>query len=651
MEWLEAFEYAKNKAVKANAGDELPFSGGIDPAFAITPPSAPEFAAKNDGHAATGSEEFASSTVDRSNTLPVPGFEMGNLATRASFDVSNPRRSAIAREEGESGRDHAARIIQKLDLHRKSAMNSPEFQPPLTPGPTGGIASLISASQNILPVYAPAASQSLFSGQKPSVPFKDVHTCTLAPSTLANPPAPTNLSKSAVIVSGERGVGIGRSDATGGMPSGIMANLWGSANWGYINRFDGKAIESRAPGGQMPPSPGVQTSDENRKPDSGLPPSLEKSINTSIEANPPTPVTGPGHRKAISVDAEAAKLQNQSGPKPEVFPSNYPLELKTQEAQFRMLFPNVPREDKLVLVFRATWNPNEQQEFPGRVYVTTKDIYFYSHHLGLVLITSVALDKIDEVTAAPGKDCDFIFLHLKEGTCTGGFTRITIKTFLEPLRLLQSRLSFLIEARQEGLEMSLEDMMAKLIKLETEDPRDDSSMESWEDVSMNTPVDDGTAEGRQSRRRVRDLKRAIHVERGMQLGQPAKLGTKFALPSHPIVYEPPNVDRKVIEKQFDISPKSLFHVMFGDKSAVFQLLYHERRAQKIAQGPWIHLECGLMKREFNFQIDYVDMFRRQRQANIVDSQTIDVLNDHVCYVVTDNKTPCKYKHRELLGMK
>ena len=77
-----------------------------------------------------------------------------------------------------------------------------------------------------------------------SSPVKEAQASTLAPSTLANPPAPTNLSKFAVIVSGERGVGIGRSDATGGMPSGIMANLWGSSNWGYVNRLesgDGKS--------------------------------------------------------------------------------------------------------------------------------------------------------------------------------------------------------------------------------------------------------------------------------------------------------------------------------------------------------------------------------------------------------------------------
>ena len=380
---------------------------------------------------------------------------------------------------------------------------------------------------------------------------------------------------------------------------------------------------------------------ENSKPENGLSAQITSPISTSTDPLTSVPPSGPSHRKAISVDAEATRLQNQSTPKPEAFPANYPLALRTQEAQFRMLFPNVPMEEKLVLVFRATWNPNEQQEFPGRVYVTPKDMYFYSHHLGLVLISGVSLASIEEATAAPGKDCDFIFLHLREEASKAGYTRITIKTFLEPLRLLQARLNFLVENLHSPSEiatipMTLENIMSELIRLETEDPTRSPSMESWEDISVNTPIDDGTPTGR---RKERDLRTTIHVERGLQIGKSGKEVTKFQLPSQPVIYEPQNMQRKAVERQFDISPKALFHVMFGDKSAVFQLLYHERRAQRIAQGPWVQLDQGHMRRDFHFQIDYIDMLRRHRQANVIDYQVIDVLNDHLCYVVTDMKTP------------
>jgi len=150
MEWLEAFEVAKNKALEASAKDTYSYPGGVDPAFAITPPSIPEFAAKSgDGHAPHSSEDLVVGGFDRSGTLPVPG-EMGNLASRNSFDVSGPRRSVTSREEGESSRDHAARIMQKLDLHRKSTIAQSDAAPTSSSVPVGGIASLISASHNIL---------------------------------------------------------------------------------------------------------------------------------------------------------------------------------------------------------------------------------------------------------------------------------------------------------------------------------------------------------------------------------------------------------------------------------------------------------------------------------------------------------------------
>lgn len=626
MEWLEAFEVAKRRAMEASAGD---FPGGIDPAFAITPPSMPEFAAKTaEGH---GSDDVSSPAFDRAGTLPIPGVDVGNLASRNSFDVSGPRRSVTTREEGESTRDHASRIMQKLDLHRKGGNNTNDSPLLSSAGPAGGIASLISASHNILPVGTPVMPQ-VSIASKSLVPVQPLesHTSTLAPTTLANPPAPTNLSKAAVIVSGERGITIGRSDATGGMPSGIMANLWGSSNWGYVNRLEKGEIKIPipSPNQSIPPSPKVQP--------------LEPTAKISGDENLTTHTL---HRKTVSVDVLSAARSEAFSPKPEVFPSNYPLELKTQEAQFRMLFPNVPREDKLLLVFRATWNPNEHQEFPGRVYVTQKDMYFFSHHLGLVLISGVRMDSILEVTAAPGKDCDFIFLHLKdEATSVGGFTRITIKTFLEPLRLLQSRLNYLIDIIQQEEPLNLEETIAALIKMESDDPTRSPSMESWEDVSVNTPIDDGTASGRN--RRDRDMRTSIHVERGLNIGRTNKEVTKFQLPSQPIVYEPEGMQRKVVERQFDVSPKALFHVLFGDKSAVFQLLYHERRAQRIAQGPWVAQEGGNMRRDFEFQIDYFDVFHRARQANVVDYQIIEAMNDHICYVVSDLKTPWHLPHHK-----
>ncbi|KAL1601476.1 SNF1-interacting protein [Paraconiothyrium brasiliense] len=612
-EWISSFEVAKRKALEDTSKDSGA-PGSIDAAFSISPPVAPEFAAKtSEGHAAHPSEDAG--VIERTESLALPGSD--SLAARGSFDVTK-RTTGFEREDG-SRRDHAARIMEKLDLTRKSTVG-PQLSGSNPSSASGGIASLISASlasasHNIVQVgqiTAPAPGlpdTRLVMGQ--TLPFSS-----LAPSTLANPPAPTNLSKAAVAVSGERGLGIGKS---GNMPGGLMANLWGSVNWGYVNRLmreDEPEMRDRSM--TDPPSP--------------VRPSLEldaftKSGNSS-SADPPPGTTSPAnatHRKTMSLGSQTT-IQQRPKVVTEDFPNYYPLALRLQDAQFRMLFPTVPRAEKVVLVFRAVWNMTDQQEFPGRVYVTAKDIYFYSNHLGLVLITGVSMASIDEVTAAPGKDCDFLFLHFKSGTREDGATRITIKTFLEPLKLLLRRLNFLVRNATTE-EHSLDEIVKRLIKLEASED-DSPSADSWEEVPSHTPMDPGYG---------KDLKTSLRID-GNLFGPSGvnRNASKFKLPSQPVHFAPQGMTQLAIEKEYEISAKGLFHILFGDKSAVFQMLYRERLAQRVVQGPWTKIDQGHQRRDFEYEV----LQPGKTEAVIInDYQVIEVLNDHLCYVVADRKTP------------
>lgn len=599
-EWIDAFEVAKRKALEDTSKDTPGPHGSVDAAFSISPPVAPEFAAKtSDGHAAHPSDDLAG--IDRAETaLGIPG---GEASRGASMDVS--RRGTGFDRDGELGRrDHAARIMEKLDLSRKSTAG-PQLSGSNPSSASGGIASLISASlasasHNIVQVgqiAAPAPGlpdTRLVIGQ--TLPYTS-----LAPSTLANPPAPTNLSKAAVAVSGERGLGIGRS---GNMPGGLMANLWGSVNWGYVNKIgkpdDGPHRDRSLSG---PPSPD--------KPDA--------ADNTATK--PPV-----AHRKTVSLGGDLTRPSTSEGE----FPAFYPPALRMQDAQFRILFPTVPRAEKLVLVFRAVWNPTEQQEFPGRVYVTTRDIYFYSNHLGLVLITGIVMSQIDEVTAAPGKDCDFLFLHFKTDAREDGATRVTVKTFLEPLKLLQRRLNFLVR-NASSAEHQLEDVIKTLIRMENDDSQHSAGEEGWEEISPDTPMDPGYG--------GKNVKTSLRID-GNLFGpsglSASKTTAKFKLPSQPVVFAPAGMTRVAVEKEYDISAKALFHILFGDKSAVFQLLYRERMAKRVVQGPWTATDKTHQRRDFEYEIA-----QSADGATVVinDYQVIEVMNDHLCYVVSDRKTP------------
>ena len=657
LDWLATFDIAKQKALEDPSGSDTRLAEGsqtMDPAFAVSSPSAPEFAASaGDAGMQQATDEYATIGYDRAATLPVPGSDASSSGQKWSFDPTTHRRSTALEREGESGREQAARIIQKLDLHRKTPLgsqvttNSPVIATPTnTSTGTGGIASLISASHTALPVgpgvLAPS-SQLETQGVRnfSSGSLRNLPPSTLAPSTLANPPTPTNLSTAAVVVDGERGIGIGQADNTGGMPSGIMANLWGSSNWGYINRLERGEVKPLKDS-THPSYPSSPVAHASAPPKSALGGEQlrktsmfekEKVVNTLRDSSP-------NHRRTVSLDGDSAELQRAIVTTTQEWPNYYPLQLKTQDAQFRLLFPNVKREEKVVLVFRATWNPNDQQEFPGRVYVTVKDIYFYSHHLGLVLITGLSLSSVSEVTAAPGRDCDFLFLHLKQNDGKVDFTRITIKTFLEPLKLLQRRLNFLVQSYNSDEPGNLESVMKTLIKLEHDDDPRSPSLESWED-GPGTPTE--VVQRNNSQKGARDLRASVLIDQGL-FGQGhrydrSKEVARFKLPSKPVVYVPRGVSTVAVEKMFDISPKALFHVMFGDRSAVWQLLYHERRAHSIKQGPWLQQEKNHMRRAFEYNIEYLNLFRQIRTATVLDTQMIDVLNDHLCYVVTDRKTP------------
>jgi len=573
MEWIGAFESAKQKALENPTSTDLSVSGKVtvqDPAFAISQPPAPEFTADPSDSFTPHHHDETTPTEHRSSTLPVP--DRDGLAYRASMDMSSRRITGLEAES--SAREHASRLKQKLDL-RKSNNVAPTS--PVIPGPVGGIASLISASHNILPYggNTPVTVGEAEGSRGRSLSNVDEPGASLAPPTLANPPAPTSMSKAAVAVNKERGIGLGLVDSTGGMPSGMMANLWGTSNWGFINKLQ-REQRHRMNG-------------DSESASEGRPPSVRSdsekqtiAAQTDLSELSSRQPSGPRHRQTVSLDGDASKIQRAIiGVTEFEYPNIYPQQLRIQDAQFRLLFPDVKKEEALVLVFRATWSPNDQQEFPGRAYVTTQNIYFYSHHFGLVLTTSVSLESIKEVTAAPGRDCDFLFLHTIPplGSDTPG--RITIKTFLEPLRPLQKRLNFLIQGSIAVEPPSLETVIKELIKMDTGSPKRSTSADSLGDLSSG--VDNADQGGIVAHGRAKDIRLPIYIDRDLDLDT-GKNGrgrdiAKFRLPTQPVEYVPQGDLVLATEKVLDISPKAVFHILFGDKSAVWQLLLHERQAK------------------------------------------------------------------------
>ncbi|KAL8768791.1 MAG: hypothetical protein Q9209_005080 [Squamulea sp. 1 TL-2023] len=617
--WMETFEKAKQIALEDAASMD-------SPAFAITSPPAPEFAADSGMYQIR--EDGSTIGLERGSTLPVPGAENSfGLPSRSSTDVSGHRRSTGGDRDGESGRDHASRIIQKLDIHRKSTggpqLPSVPSSPPLSSSTLagGGVASLIAASHNVMPVGPPILPQPPPKDVQANRPgsskgFYDLSLTTLAPDTLANAPTPTNLSTTAVIVFGERGL------ATDTM--GIISNIWGSSYHDYLNRLG--SYDADAPSE-------VSVCNSPSSPSKSLSYSTDDAADGKPAGSSTTPL--PLHRKTMSLPGGATSLSNTNF-LPIEYPTNYPVQLKTQDAQFRLLFPSVSRGERVLLVFRATWSLNEQQEFPGRIYVTPHHMYFFSHHLGLILTSRINLDSVSEVTAAPGRDYDLLFVHLNASSNNVATTRITVKAFLESLKALQQRLDFLVKKCNSEEPPDIESLIHELTKADQTESVNKAANDKWEDFTATATSDDGRG-GRSGLHAAVVFNGERHGSRHRSDG--IKGATKIKLPRQPVLFIPTGMDRVVVDKVFDTSSKALFHVMFGDKSALWQLLYHEHGARRIRQSAWARSGKDLLRRDFEYQMEQVDFLGRIHTTTVTDYQMIDSLNEHLCYVVTDRKTP------------
>ena len=524
-EWLDTFEAAKKRAFEASLSENGP--GENDPAFSITPPSIPEFSAR-----LLDIQPDDSGPAMPFGTIPGP-----DIASRTSFDVNSTisRRALtnLAREEGETGREHAARIMHRLDLHRKTnPPNSGELAP--LPSPGLPVALGLSDSAHVEP---------------PGV---------LAPLTLSKPPISTHLSKAVMSVGTERGYGMDDK----AIPTVLLANYWGSNTCSSL---------------------------------------YTRSSCFSNHKNPQSVVTSKSDKTAGT------------------FPSTYPLELRAHHSQFRALFPGLPAAEVPVLVFLASWSSQIEQKADdkfagnGRIYVTQDNMYFYGRQMGLVIAYAIRLDSISEVTAGPGKEFDYVFLHLSAAG-RSGYTRISIKTYLEDLDLLHGRLNLLVDDLQAEEPMEVGEIITALYRLDGMDKKSPST-DRWEEVSL-------------AQRPTR----------------------KLQVPNNPVVFEPEDMQEKVAERHFEISAKACFHVLFGDNSFIFPKLYYERRAQHITQGPWTLVDQGKMKREFHFKAEAVDILGRSKIAAVTDFQTIEVFSEHMAYVVSHVKTPWHLPHSQYFNL-
>ncbi|KAK9452977.1 hypothetical protein V1511DRAFT_108090 [Dipodascopsis uninucleata] len=583
ISWLRTFEISKRKALEASD------SRVTDRAFAIIP----------------ALQEFAST-----------------VQTSADAEFSH--------ERYDSGHMRGS-----LDLSRSSS--GPRKQSSTTPA----LQALISASQSIAGQHA-ISGQNYINGIDRMFDEIVVPTTTLAPTTIANNPLSTSMTKTAIAVHA--------TTPPIKVPNGLTANTWGSVNWGARQSPNESlgVLKSSSPTIASPESGEVHASNEADEQQASL-------VGTT---NPAIVIMGPdsNDNTLLSDDSVRTMYANRT------YPSFYPYELKVQDAQLRTLFPGVGLDEEVVLVFRMVWSLKRGQQFSGRVYMTPKNIYLYANNGGMVFIRRRSLGDIVNVRGQTSENFDGFYTEFRDGS------ELSARTFLDNGKLIQYRVQFLVDNFNSPDPLPLEQLLQKLLeaKVNVSDPANDG----WDDtpnplieeesgytagadiddirVSLDSEllspsrVSNSNVTKYSTRGRTRDSESSRGFSgHGSRLNDPmAPRRTRVRLPQGPVELDfSKSMDKLVYTQEYPISAKALFHLLFGDKSTAFQKLYRGYGARELNQSPWIHLDGKSLERDFSFEISsrLITGVNYHRQVYCV--QRIEKQDEYIAYVVQERRTP------------
>ena len=537
-DWIQVFELAKN----AILADEKQHPQ----AFSIMAPNHAEFAIppteEHDRHGSGGTTALAA---------PQP------VTPRASFDVASPMGGGGSMQTSRS-------IVQKLkDRPNKGS-----------PGPSGGIASLVAASQTALAgQHVPV--QQLQSVPRPIDIFRDpIVGSNIAPSTLASPPLSTQMSTRAIQARSRAG-----SNGSFNGPSGVMANYWGSMHWGLVSVDDSNINAANGPDSLNQAQSSADTYFE--KSQKGVTP---YSLNLEVERESRRGSTS--HRPTPSKSISSVVFT------PIQYPQDYPMELRKQDSQFRTLFPASRQDEFVLLVCRVMWQPVEGQQVWGRMYATNSGLHFFAHAQGMVCVQSVPFSDIIKISHHVGISSDNIVIEREN------LDPIDAKVYLDSANLLMRRIDVLFRNSLSDQPTDTHEILTQIRQMEEE-------RES--DVENKTGKNEGYEE---------DFDEGLYADEAAQNGLPSQLlrrsgdSVHVVFPSEPVVCNcKDHLEKRFGEFIFHIPAKSLFHLMFGDDTPIWKKVYRARRVGDLEVGPWKTTSKTLM-REYKYTIGFIDAVSR-----------------------------------------
>jgi hypothetical protein len=334
------------------------------------------------------------------------------------------------------------------------------------------------------------------------------------------------------------------------------------------------------------------------------------------------------------------------------YPGYYPYDLRSQDAQMRAIFQTLVDDDpmdKVVMVFRGMLSPNPKQELPARIFVTPRNIYMYAHIFGFAGLVKRPLDSFVSVEGHASTSWDTLYLLTDNGT--SGMCRI----FLDSGRMIQKRLQLLIDLKTDDSSDDLKTIISKLkkagmeMKKEITESGPSGDYEDGDEDNASITVEDTSEEGLTNKKLMQKYlvgnKKTKPSRESIARGSQAVSPTQIDLSN--------TMDKKVIDKEYDVSAKTLFHIIFGEKSPVFQYtdssLY---RRDDLVVSAWKYNNAHHLEREISYVLKSNGVLMGsggsgQKVTRVANLQRVEKMDENVSYIVYDRRTPWELPHGDV----
>ncbi|CEP64367.1 Sip3p LALA0_S11e02476g [Lachancea lanzarotensis] len=236
---------------------------------------------------------------------------------------------------------------------------------------------------------------------------------------------------------------------------------------------------------------------------------------------------------------------------PITYPEFYPKDMRNKDLQFKSLFFSTAAQRKdekfnelLLLSYSCSWSPNTKQGFSGMCYVTMRNVYFYMNSMGFICLLNRTLEdlvsveetkKADDSTGAVVKLYD---VNEQSVLCS---------VYFDDADLIATKMRTLLQNGTTENAKSEQEILALFSKMEKEFESQKKQEAKNEENSLS-----------RASNRIDTLfigvNEPFHALKKRQEGFGAEFSSAYKM-------------------DFNIAPKGLMHVLFGNKSNVFPRAY------------------------------------------------------------------------------